>query len=168
MSNPFFDTCALIPRYCPGKHTYRVNKVFSGAESVFIAEISMVEVPSALAAICKDRGFRVAQFEKMHASFLDDVAAGQIKVCPMSRSDMVRATHLIVLCRFVNKTSLKSSDALVAVACRELALSSRARLTFYTQDWKLYRSLYESKAFRAALKLRFLGKGRGGIPPAAN
>ena len=72
--------------------------------------------------------------------------------------------HLIGLAGVVNRRGLRSSDAIVAVSCRQFAFETGERVTFYTKDWKLYRTLYEINAYRSAMKLRFLGRGRDGIP----
>jgi hypothetical protein len=166
MPTCFFDTCALVPRYRTGKFTYRVNRVFSSGKQIFIAEITMVEIVSAFASVCRDSHLPDSEFHRMCGEFLDDVADELVKVRPMDRADMNRATHLLALGGVVNGRALKSSDALVAVSCKQLALDRQERLLFYTKDWKLYRTLYEINAYRSALKLRFLGRGRGGIPAA--
>ena len=128
----------------------------------------MVEIVSAFASAYREDSLTRAEFERMHSEFLRDVACEKIKVRPISRSDMFRATHLIALGGVMNRRGLRSSNALIAVSCRELALETRKRLMFYTKDWKLYRTLYEINAYRAAIKLRYLGKGKGGIPSATN
>jgi len=164
MTSCFFDTCALIPRYRTGKFTYRVNRLFAGRRSIHIAEISVVEVASALASIVRDNHLPDSEFRRMHAAFLTDLADGRIEVRPLSRQDMVKATHLIELGGLTNRAGLKSADALVAVSGRELALERGERISFYTKDWKLYRTLFEINAYRAAMRLNFLGPGRPGVP----
>ncbi len=164
----FFDTCALIPRYMPGKFTYRINQVFGGPKNIYIAEITTVEIVSAFASICRAQKLSDSVFEQMNAAFLDDVATGRMQIRPISRSDMLRARHLLVLAGMINRRNLGSSDALVAVSCRELALEAQERTVFYTKDWTLYSTLYQINAYRSALKMRFLGLGRGDIPPVSN
>ena len=127
----------------------------------------MVELVSAFASVCRDSHLPDSEFDRMCLEFLEDIADERIKICPISRIDMMRAMHLLTLAGVVNRSGLKSSDALVAVSCRQLALDSRQRVLFYTKDWKLYRTLYEINAYRSALRLRFLGKGRGGIPASS-
>lgn len=165
MPTSFFDTCALVPRYQIGKFTYRVNRIFAGPNDIVIAEITMVEMFSALASICRDKKLPDSEFERMSAAFLDDIADGRIQVRPVSRPDMFRAGHLLRLAGVVNRRNLRSSDSLVAVSCRQLALEIRERVAFYTKDWTLYSTLYQINAYRSALRMRFLGRGRGGIPP---
>jgi hypothetical protein len=164
----FFDTCALVPRYRVGKFTYRVNQVFGGPKKIFVAEITMVEIVSAFGSVCREQHLPDSDFEQMNAAFFDDVASGRIQIRLVSRSDMLRARHLLCLAGIVNRRNLGSSDALVAVSCRELALENRERVMFYTKDWTLYSTLYQINAYRSALRMRFLGLGRGGIPPASN
>lgn len=168
MSGYFFDTSALIPRYMRGKFTYRVNQLFASKNQIVISEISMVEIVSALASNCRDKGLTASDFDRFHGAFLEDVATGRINVKSLSSYDMNRARHLLILGGVVNRRSLKSSDALIAVSCREHALETRQRWTFYTKDWRLYSTLYEINAYRSALRLRFFGRGRGGIPASTN
>ncbi len=166
MAACFFDTCALVPRYRLGKFTHRVNRVFAGRKDIFIAEITAVEIVSAFGSVLRANNLSQSEFDRMNAEFLDDIEAGRIQVRALTRGDMMRARHLLSLAGVVNRRNLKSSDALVAVSCRELALEKRERATFYTKDWTLYATLYEINAFRAALRMRFFGAGRGGIPPS--
>ena len=121
----FFDTCALVPRYRAGKFTHRVNGLFAGPRDIFVAEITMVEIVSAFGSICRNQKLSSPVFEQMNGAFLDDVATGRIQVRPISRSDMLRARHLLSLAGMSNRRNLGSSDALVAVSCRELALEIR-------------------------------------------
>ncbi len=167
MPTCFFDTCALVPRYRTGRFTYRVNRVFGGPSDIFIAEITMVEIVSAFASVYRNGQLPDSVFEQMGAAFLDDVADGRIQIRPLSRSDMLHARHLLSLAGVVKRRNLGSSDALVAVSCRELALEINERVTFYTKDWTLYSTLHEINAYRSALRMRFLGRGRGGIPTAS-
>jgi len=167
MRTCFFDTCALVPRYQTGEFTYRVNRIFAGTNDIFIAEITMVEIFGALASVCRNSNLPDSRFEQMSAAFLDEIADGRIQVRLLSRPDMLRAGHLLRLARVVNRRNLESSDALVAVSCRQLALEVRERVTFYTRDWTLYSTLYQINAYRSALRMRFLGRGRGGVPPAS-
>ena len=164
----FFDTSALVPRYRPGKYTYRVNQIFGGPKNIFVAEITMVEIVSAFGSICRQHKLPDSDFEQMNTAFFDDVATGRVKIRLISTSDMLRARHLLSLAGIVNRRNLGSSDALVAVSCRELALETHERVMFYTRDWTLYSILYQINAYRSALRMRFLGLGRGGIPPASN
>ncbi len=161
----FIDTCALKHKYIVGNHTYRMRQVVSPRHApVYIAEISMVEMISAMADHCIEKKLGLADFEALKNEFETDIDEGLIEIVPIKRDDLLRAQHLLQLAKFENQLHLKTQDALVAVTCRELALRVRKRVVFYTKDWKFYRSLYSLAPYRAALKLRFLGKGRGGIP----
>jgi hypothetical protein len=167
MPTCFFDTCALVPRYQTGRFTYRINRIFAGRSDIVVAEITMVEIFSAFASVCRTKNLPDWRFEQMTAAFLDDIADGRIQVRHFSRPDMLRAGHLLRLAGVVNRRDLGSSDALVAVSCRQLALEIRERVTFYTKDWTLYSTLYQINAYRSALRMRFLGRGRGGVPAAS-
>ena len=167
MPTCFFDTCALVPRYRTGRFTYRINKVFGGPSQIVIAEITMVEIVSAFASVCRNQNLPDSVFEQMGAAFLDDIGDDRIQIRPISRADMLHARHLLGLAGVVNRRNLGSSDALVAVSCRDLALEINERVTFYTKDWTLHSTLYQINAYRSALRLRFLGPGRGCIPAAS-
>src|SRR5947208_2463400 len=149
MATCFFDTCALVPRYRLGKFTHRVNQVFGGRKNIFVAEISTVEIVSAFASICRDQKLPASDFEQMNAAFFDDLATERIRVRPITRFDMLHARHLLTLAGMVNRRKLGSSDALVAVSCRELAFETNERIMFYTKDWTLYSTLYQISAYRA-------------------
>ena len=164
----FFDTSALVPRYAQGHFTYRVNKILAGPKNIYIAEITAVEIVSAFASICRNKNLPASEFEQMNAAFLDDIAGDRIQIRSINRSDMLRARHLLTLAGVNNRRNLRSSDALIAVSCRELAFEVRERVIFYTKDWTLYSTLYQINAYRTALRMRFLGRGRGGIPALSN
>ncbi len=167
MSIFFFDTCALVPRYKTGPFSYRVNRVFGSPNPVYISEMTIVEIVSALASICRDKKLPEFEFEKMKLAFWKDVDDGRIAIKNINPRDMMLATHLLSLAGIVNRRNLGSLDAMVAVGCRELALEMGKRVTFYTKDWTLYSTLYQINAYRSALKMRYLGKGKGGIPPSS-
>ncbi len=164
MPTCFFDTSALVPRYHKGRFTYRINRVFGGHQRIFICEITVVEIASALAANCREKGLPDEEYTRMQSEFFRDIANDRISIRALDSSDLFRAMHLIALGGVINRRGLRSSDAIVAVSCRQLAFETRERVTFYTKDWKLYRTLYEINAYRSTMKLRFLGRGRDGIP----
>jgi predicted nucleic acid-binding protein len=164
MTTCFFDTSALVPRYHKGRFTYRINRIFTGHKRIFICEITVLEIASAFASNCRDKHLPDEEYERMQSEFFRDIANDRISIRSLDSSDLFRAMHLIALAGVVNRRGLRSSDAIVAVSCRQLAFETGERVTFYTKDWKLYRTLYEIGAYRSAMKLRFLGRGRDGIP----
>jgi hypothetical protein len=153
-----------MPRYRLGKFSYRVNQLFASKRDIFVAEITMVEIVSAFGSVCRANKLAESEFETMNFKFCEDVASDRIQIRPVTRSDMFGARHLLALAGILNRRNLGSSDALVAVACRELALENGERVTFYTKDWTLYSTLYQINAYRSAMRMRYLGQGKGGIP----
>jgi len=83
----------------------------------------------------------------------------------VTQLDLLRVRHLLRFAGVLKKKKLKSADAVISECCRELALEKRRRIVFYVADWKLYAILRDIDAFRSTLKLRFLGEGKGSIPP---
>jgi predicted nucleic acid-binding protein len=161
----FFDTSAIIPRYHAGAFTAKVNRILATPESQFyVCELSVVEVSSALAQFYRKHQLTVADFHTMRGLFEDDIANGLLNVLPIAKTDLLNARDLLEDAAVLKKRNLRSADAIIAASCRELAHTQRTRVIFYTKDWTQYSSIYDVQAYRAALKLRFLGKGKGGIP----
>ena len=160
----FFDTCALAHRYLKCEHTTGVNRVVDRVPTIYIAEITMVEMISTLAGACRAGKATKAKFYRMQSVFMEDVASGKISIRPFTREDMVRAIHLLTHAGVIEKHGLKTADALIASSCRQMALETRSRPIFYTSDWPLYRTLYELDVFRSRMKLKFFGTTKDGIP----
>jgi hypothetical protein len=159
----FFDTCALIPRYRQGSYTHRVNRIFKGKRPILVCEITVLEIASTFAKICRDKHLRDEEYTRMQCEFFRDISSGRVTVRKLESPDLLRAIHLINFAGVLRRCGLKSADAAVAASCRQAALERRERLTFYTMDWKLFRALYECNAYRSAISLRYLGRGKDGI-----
>ena len=165
MRNYFFDTSALTPRYDSGKFTQRINLIFNGKDrSLYICDLTLVEMSSALAQIYRKRNLTTGEFYRMRALFEDDIANGLLLVRPVTQPDLISARDLLEEAAVLNGRDLRSSDAIIAATCRGLAYSIKRRMIFYTRDWPLYSSVRSIQSYRSALKLRYLGKGKGGIP----
>jgi hypothetical protein len=166
MSVYFFDTSALQYRYVRNTFSQRVRRVTSDKRwKVYIADVTILEMASALANGCRRLGLTLTRFDAMDLAFLKDVAAKQVEVRTVTQADVQRARHLLRFAGVVKRRNLQSADALISVCCLECALEIKKRVIFYTGDWTLYTTLREINAFRAALRLRYLGPGKGGIPP---
>jgi predicted nucleic acid-binding protein len=162
----FFDTCALVPRYVKGKFTRRVNLVLSGADrAVYICELTVIEMSSALAKIYRKDSLSVSDFAQMRAQFEDDIASGLLRVQAVCQADLLSARDLLEDAAVLNSRDLRSADAIIAATCRGLAYSMDKSVTFYTRDWLLYSSIRSVQSYRSTLKLRYLGRGKGGVPP---
>jgi predicted nucleic acid-binding protein len=125
----------------------------------------VVEVASALAQVCRRNSWDVRVYDALDAKFFKDLQRQRILVQRVTAFDLWRARHLLRFAGVLKNRKLKSSDAIIAECCRELAMEKGERLVFYTADWKLYAILRDIQAYKSTMKLRYLGPGKGGIPP---
>jgi hypothetical protein len=132
---------------------------------VYVSELSLVEIASAFAQVCRRNNWGVRTYDAYDTDFLRDLQRKRILVRHVTPVDLMRARHLLRFARVLKSRKLDSSDAIIAECCRELALERRERLVFYTADWKLYAILRDIDAYTSALRLRYLGPGKGGVPP---
>lgn len=140
-----------------GNFSRRIRRLVSDDRSIcYIADVTVLEISSALGLKCRKRGWGVKEFDAMDIGFLEDLATGDLKVCTTSKRHVLKARDLIRFAGVVKQRSLKSADALIAVCCLELALEKKQRIVFYLEDKKLYSILRDIDAYRAALELRHL------------
>jgi len=153
----FYDTCALKHRYIRTAFSQRIRKVSSGKRwRNCIAELTVLEISGAFASYCREQKWDVRRFDTLRTAFLRDIATGQIAIIPSARLVVMRACQLMRFAVLLKGRHLKSSDALIASTCLELALRERRRIVFYTHDRKLIKTLREISAFRSALVLRYV------------
>ncbi len=161
----FFDTSALVPRYNVGRFTGKVNRILTSPNSrFFVCELTVVEMSSTLAQIYRRRNLRTADFQQMQAMFENDIADGLLQVRGVTQADLINARDLLEDAAVVNKRNLRSADAIIGSCCRGFAYDLKRRVIFYTYDWTQYSSIFDIQSYRSALKLRYLGKGKGGTP----
>ena len=166
MHDNFFDTSALKHHYIVGQHTRRVRLALGRSSTTSqIADVTILEMPSAFAQVCRSSGLGLNTFDKLYRQFLDDVARGSFSVRVPKKKDIQRAIHLIRFAGLVNKKGLKSSDALIAATALDYALEVQRTVNFYTSDWPLYLCLRELNAFRTTMNLYLLGTTKDGTEP---
>jgi hypothetical protein len=119
---------------------------------------------STLAQTYRKHGLTVAEFFRLRALFEDDIANGVLQVRPVSQSDLMDARDLLEDASVLNRRDLRSADAIIGASCRGLAYELKRRVILYTKDWTQYSSIRSIQSYRSALKLRYLGRGKGGIP----
>ena len=119
---------------------------------------------STLAKIYRKRGLAVSEFHRMRALFEDDIANAALMVRTVSLADLTGARDLLEDAAVLNKRDLHSADAIIAASCRSLAYALKKRVIFYTKDWTQYSSIRSIRSYRSALGLRYLGRGKGGVP----
>ena len=165
MRDYFFDTSAVVPRYRVGNFTRKVNRILASPHaSFFICELTLIEMSSSLAQVCRRHKLSRTEFQKMRAAFEDDIADGLLQVRAVSQADLISARDLLEDAAVSNGRNLRSADAIIGACCRTLAHDLHRRVIFYTRDWTQYSSIFDIGSYRSALKLRYLGKGKGGIP----
>jgi hypothetical protein len=161
----FFDTSALALRSSAERYSPSVNRILRTANSEFyLCDLSVVEMSSALAQIYRRKKLMVADVYRMRANFEDDLANGLLKVRKVTQTDLINARDLLEDAAVLNNRNLRSTDAIIGSSSRQLAYDLKRRVIFYTHDWAQYTSIAGIHSYRSALKLRYLGKGKGGVP----
>lgn len=165
MAYRFFDTSALKHRYTGGTDSAKISRVVSnGKNRCYIADLTILEMPSALGGHCRAQNRSTREYDLMDHRFLSDIADGRLVVRPTNQISIVRARNLLRFAGIVKRRNLGSADALIASCCLDLAHELRKRVLFYTADWTLYSTLREVDAFRSAMTLQYILPPRAGIP----
>jgi hypothetical protein len=153
----FFDTCALKHRYARTGISPRISRIVSNHRyEIYISELTVVELGSAFADYCKAQGTGHEEYDRLYRRFFRDVARKRIIVREISRRDLENARHLIRFAKVIKGRHLKSADAIVAETCRDLSYELGDRVTFYSCDQKLHKTLNATDAYRTAVKLRYV------------
>jgi hypothetical protein len=154
----FFDTSALKHRYFDGPYSKRIRRIIStGSNECFIADITILEIASALGGKCREGNLRYQRYDQADGRFWKDIAEGNLVVRNTSQREVMRARNLLRFAGVLRRRNLGSADALIAVSCLELALERKEEIIFYTSDWTQYDVLRQIDAFNAALTLRLAG-----------
>jgi hypothetical protein len=130
-----------------------------------IADTMMLEMPSALANLCRTKNWGLKTFEKMHFAFLKDVAEGTLNVRVSGTKEVRRAIQLIRFAGVMKKKGLHSGDALIASTALDYAQETHQIINFYTADQSLFYSLRELNTFRVTMNIFFLGTPKDGSEP---
>ena len=153
----FFDTSALKHRYINTSLSARIRRIISNRNSeVFVSDLTVVELASAFADHCTERGLGQDRFDSMYRSFFGDLATGRIMVRESTRRDFEKARQLLRFARFIIRRHLKSADAIIAASCRELAYEKRLPIAFYLCDKRLHNTLQAIGAYSTVIKLRYV------------
>lgn len=162
----FLDTSALQHQYVDGVHSLRIRQMLGRAASAcVIADTTMLEMPSALATICRGKSWGVKTFDRLHRQFIRDVAEDVIEVRMSGVREIRRAIHLLRFAGVVKKKGLISADALIAACALEYAMEKQQVISFYTSDWPLYSCLRDLNAFRTTMNLYLVGATKDGTKP---
>jgi len=153
----FFDTCALKHRYITSPHRTTVNRILGNRHNTsYIADLTILEMPSALGGHCRSERLTVGEYDQMDLRFMDDIAKKRFIVRPTNKHNVLRARNLLRLGGMIHRRYMGSGDALIATCSIDLAQELKERIHFYTADWNLYTVLQQIDAFTAAMTLHYL------------
>jgi len=153
----FFDTSALKHRYIKTPVSTRIRRIISdGRHSIYVSELSIVELATAFADDCIQRGVGHTEYDMLYKRFFKDLANHRVNVRSVVQRDLQNARHLLRFAKVIQRRHLKSADAIIAESCRELAYELNAPFTFYLCDEKLFKTLSGINAYSTAVKLRFI------------
>lgn len=153
----FFDASALKYRYIKAPISRRIKKVVSDhRHDIYISELTIVEMATALADDCMARKAGRDEFDRLYSNFFRDLADGRVQVRNVLQRDFQNASHLLRFAKVISGRHLKSSDAIVAESCRELAYELGRPVTFYLCDQKLHKTLSSINAYSSAVRLRLV------------
>jgi hypothetical protein len=123
---------------------------------VYIAEVSVLELMSALAADYRDNKISLAMLNAADKAFWRDVASGRIVVRPFRASDFVSCRALLVLAGVEKRRSLRTQDAMIAHTARELAIEKKERVKLLTCDWRLARVIPRLQVFNRLVRAEYM------------
>src|SRR5690348_14720572 len=120
MPSYFFDTSALKHRYVKTQISARIKRVVSdGRHDVYVSELTIVELATAFADDCIQRGAGHAEYDRLYRKFFRDLANKRVRVRTLSQRDLHNARHLLRFAKVIQRRHLKSADAIIAESCRE-------------------------------------------------
>lgn len=158
----FFDTSALQHRYLDGSKSRAIRQIISDKRNeCFIAELTILEIASALALHCRRNHLPLKRFNGLDQMFWRDIFEEKLRVYEPSRREFLRARQLLRHAGVEKRKKISSSDALVAACGLEVALATKDRVTFCLEDWTLFQMIREISAYRSVLKFKFIGVDKG-------
>lgn len=123
---------------------------------VYIAEITILEIVSALGHEVRGGRMSAAQFAKLDRQFLKDLALGRIRVARLPSSELVGCRQLLALVGVAESRALESQDSMVAYTARRLALETAVPTRVLTSDRRLARIIQEVAAFSGLVTSEYL------------
>lgn len=106
----FVDTSSLVKFYYPEPDSERIETFLLEAEHIYISNLTVVEVASALARKVRTGDLKKEQETVIWNTFLDDLQIGQIEVLNLDERDYLRAADLIR--EFGGRYGIKTLDSL--------------------------------------------------------
>jgi predicted nucleic acid-binding protein len=151
------DTSALKWAYLPGRHRFRMRQVLARANgSVYIAEITVLEIVNAFGGLYRDKKITLAQCERADHSVLEDIASQRLLVLPFPASEYVQCRHLLALAGIHEKRFLSTQDAIIACTARQLALDRKEKVKVLTSDKRLAKVISDLDHFAGLVVSEYL------------
>jgi len=165
----FFDTSALQHRYLDGPKARGVRRIISDSRNqCYIAELSILEISSALALHCRKNSLSLEHYAKLDQRFWKDVFNRRVLIYPVAKREYLRARDLLRYAGVDKKRNISSADALIAASCLEFALQSKQSVAFCLEDWGLFSVIRDISAYSKVLRFHYIGvdksKQRAGQP----
>jgi hypothetical protein len=135
----FLDTSALKWAYILGsKHCRRCRFILSRSKGqVHIAEISILELASALGHQVRGGRMSRAAYTKATHRFFHDIADGRLEVRGFPTSEYIPCRDLLTLVGIDARRNLEAQDGIVAYTARRLAIERKEKVKLLTSDRKL-------------------------------
>jgi predicted nucleic acid-binding protein len=153
-----FDTSALKWAYLDGtRNCRRCRYIISRARGdAYVAEITVIEIVSALANLVREHRIAAPQFAKANFMFLRDVAERRIVVVPFPTSEFVACRDLLTFVGLHAARSLKTQDAMVAYTARRMAIEENQVVRLFTSDQRLAAVVRDLPVFKGLVKAEYL------------
>ncbi len=118
MASIFVDTSALVKFYYPEPDSDRVEALLLRAERLYITNLTVVEMASALSKKVRMGDLKKEQETVAWNTFLDDLQTGQVEVVTLNDRDYLKAADLIR--ELGGKYGIKTLDSLQLSAAHSL------------------------------------------------
>lgn len=110
MATLYVDTSALVKFYYPEENSDRVEALLLKADRVYISDLTMVEMASALTQKARTGDLSKRAEAAIWSAFLDDTHAGTVEMVHLHERHHLRAVEIIR--EFGGKHGIKTLDAL--------------------------------------------------------
>jgi PIN domain-containing protein len=150
-----FDTSVLKWSYYRNAHHRRCRYLLSRREIV-IAEISVLELMSALGAVYRDQRITLAELRSADRMFLGDLASGRLRVYPLPSAQYMNCRQLLAYAGVDRRRHLKAQDGIIAFTARELAIERQQKVRLLTGDKRLAAVVQDLDVFRNLVEVELL------------
>jgi predicted nucleic acid-binding protein len=110
MAPLYVDTSALVKFYYPEEGSDRVEELLLKADRVYISDLTMVEMASALTQKVRTGDLSKRAETMIWTAFLDDMNAGTVEMAPLLERHYSKAANIIR--EYGGKHGIKTLDAL--------------------------------------------------------